>query len=305
MFSRGVVTHYYELNKMKNSKAIPFKIKKSENHALLVQLDDALHFYNHLHYHPEIQISAIIRGEGIFYAGNNMSNFEEMDVFIIGANVPHLLKCSEIYYSKNSPGAKGISLFFDEFSFGKQFFEIKELQGLHALLNNCNRVIKLTGDLKKKIFDKIIATQSIQNEQLVITFLEILSLINQAGKIYLNSQEYNLILNNNEGWRLNEVLNYTFKNFKKEITIEQIAKISFLSRSQFSYFFKLHTGKTYIQFLNELRIENSSNLLKNNITTIEQICYEVGFKNVSNFVRHFKRIKGITPSRYRKTWMIR
>ena len=290
---------------MKNHKPISFKIKKSENHALLVQNDDAPHFYNHLHYHPEIQISAIIRGEGIFYAGNSMSGFIEKDVLIIGANVPHLLKCSNIYYTNNSPGVKGISLFFDEFSFGKQFFEIKELRGLHTLLQHCSRVIKVTGDLKEEIFNKIIATQSVQNEKLIITFLEILSLLRQAEKTYLNSEQYHLILNNNEGGRLNEVLNYTFQNFKQEITIEQIAKIAFLSRSQFSYFFKLHTGKTYIQFLNELRIENASSLLKNNTATIEQICYEVGFKNVSNFVRHFKKIKGAKPSHYRKSWMLR
>ena len=160
-------------------------------------------------------------------------------------------------------------------------------------------------NLKEKIFNKIIATQSVQNEALVITFLEILSLLRQAEKSYVNSEQYSLILNKNEGERLNVVLDYTFQHFKQEVTIEQIAKIAFLSRSQFSYFFKLHTGKTYIQFLNELRIENACILLKNDTTTIEQICYEVGFQNVSNFTRHFKKVKGSTPSSYRKSWMIR
>ncbi|MEM9685729.1 MAG: AraC family transcriptional regulator [Bacteroidota bacterium] len=270
-----------------------------------MQIDEAPYFYNHLHYHPEFQITAIVRGEGIFYAGNNMLAFAEKDVFVVGANVPHLLKCSSVYYTEDSPGVKGISLFFDEFSFGKQFFEIKELQGLSALLHHCNRVVKVAGELKEEVFHKITATQSVQNERLIITFLEILSLLRQAEKTYINSEQYNLMLNKNEGGRLNEVLDYTFQHFKQGITIEQIAKIAFLSRSQFSYFFKLHTGKTYIQFVNELRIENACILLKNNNYTIEQICYEVGFQNVSNFVRHFKKVKGVTPSHYRKSWMIR
>ncbi len=290
---------------MKYKKPIPFKIQKSENHALLVQVDEMPYFYSQLHYHPEFQITAIVKGEGILYASNNMSAFTEKDVFFIGTNVPHLLSSSDVYHSNHSPGVKGISLFFDEFSFGKQFFEIKELQYLQALLQQSNRVIKVCGDLKEEIFNKIIATPSIKNEQLIITFLEILSLIRQTEKIYLNSEQYHLILNNNEGGRLNEVLDYTFQHFKQEITIEQIAKIAFLSRSQFSSFFKLHTGKTYIKFVNELRIENACILLKNNTYTIEQICYEVGFKNVSNFTRHFKKNKGVTPSQYRKSWMIR
>ncbi len=287
---------------MKINKPIPFKIQKSDNHALLVQVDEMPYFYNQLHYHPEFQITAIAKGEGIFYAGNSMSAFEEKDVFVVGTNVPHLLKCSEVYYADRSPGVRGISLFFDELSFGKQFFEIKEMQGLQTLLRESNRIIKVGGALKAAIFEKIMATPTLQDEQLIIAFLEILSLLRQAEKNYLNTEQYHLILNNHEGGRLNEVLEYTFQHFKQEIKIEQIAKIAFLSRSQFSYFFKLHTGKTYIQFVNELRIENACILLKNNRYTIEQICYEVGFQNVSNFSRHFKKIKGITPSKYRKSW---
>lgn len=288
---------------MKAHKPIPFKIPKSESHALRVQVDEAPYFYNQLHYHPEFQVTAIVRGEGIFYAGNNMSLFTAGDVFVVGANVPHLLKCSSLYHSEHSPGVKGISLFFDEFSFGEKFFHIKEMSGVRALLEDCNRVVQVVGDLQEKIFNEIVGTTSLQNEQVIITFLEILSLLRQAQKSYINSEQYSLILNKNEGGRLNEVLDYTFKNFNEEITIEQIAKVAFLSRSQFSYFFKLHTGKTYIQFLNELRIENACILLKNNNSIIEQICYESGFKNVSHFVRYFKKVKGMTPSTYRKSWM--
>lgn len=289
---------------MKIHQPIPFKIPKSENHALLVQVDEAPYFYNQLHYHPEFQITAIVKGEGIFYAGNSMTTFTEKDVFIIGANVPHLLKSSQLYHAKDSPGIKGVSLFFDEYSFGKQFFEIREMHRLLFLLQDAKRVIKVSGEFKEVIFDKITTTTTIEEEELIIRFLEILALLRQANKTYINSEQYKLILTNNEGGRLNEVLDYTFNNFNKEITIEQIAQVAFLSRSQFSYFFKLHTGKTYIQFLNELRIENACMLLRNDNQTIEQICYEVGFKNVSNFVRHFKKTKHLTPSHYRKSWIV-
>lgn len=283
-------------------KPIPFKIQKSHDHALLVQVDEAPYFYDQLHYHPEFQITTIVRGDGVFYAGNNMSAFTPKEVFIIGPNVPHLLKNAPINAPADTSNVKGISLFFDKFSFGKQFFEIKELSAIKSLLQTCNRVIQIKGALKAAIYQKIIATPTLEKEQLIITFLEVLSLINQAEKNYLNSEQYSLILNENEGGRLNDVLDYTFKNVHEEITIEQVAKIAFLSRSQFSYFFKLHTGKTYIQFLSELRIENACVLLRNANYTIEQICYEVGFKNVSNFVRHFKKIKRCTPSNYRKLW---
>lgn len=290
---------------MRIHQPIPFKIPKSKNHALLVQVDKGPFFYNQLHYHPEFQITAIVKGDGIFYAGNNMTTFTAQDVFIIGANVPHLLKCSKEYHTEDSPGVEGVSLFFDDYSFGKHFFEIRELHYIRALLQNSKRVIKVEGELKEIIFNKITTTTSLQEEQLIIRFLETLSLLRQADKTYINGEQYNLVLGNNEGDRLNEVLAYTFKNLNREITIDQISQVAFLSRSQFSYFFKLHTGKTYISFLNALRIENACILLRSKNQTIEQICYEVGFQNVSNFVRHFKKVKGLTPSRYRKSWMVK
>lgn len=290
---------------MKNLKPIHFRIPKSDNLALLVQIDEGPHFYNQLHYHPEFQITAIVKGEGILYAGNQMSTFTEGDVFMIGKNVPHLLKSSNVYHNDNSPGVKGISLFFNKSSFGKQFFELEELSSIKSLLVESKRVIKVEGELQETIFSRIILSPSIKNEKLIISFLEILSLLQQGTKTYINSNQYDLILNNEEGGRFNEILDFTFKNFQKEISIDQISKIALLSRSQFSYFFKLHTGKTYIQFLNELRIENACILLKSNVDTIEQICYNVGFQNVSNFVRHFKKLKGVTPSKFRKSWSIK
>lgn len=290
---------------MSKNKAIHFKIQKSQKHALLVQVDEMPYFYSQLHYHPEFQITAIVKGEGFLYAGNAMTAFVEGDVFIVGSNVPHLFQNSGIYHSEASPGVKGISLFFDEFSFGQQFFAIKEMQRLSELLGESNRVIKVADEHKELLFNRIISTPKLQDERLVITFLEILSLLQQSDKNYLNSAYYKLTMNTHEGGRLSKVLDYTFQNYKEDIKIEQIAQVASLSRSQFSNFFKLHTRKTYIQFVNELRIEKACIALRNNRFTIEQICYEVGFHNVSNFFRHFKKIKGTTPSQYRKSWMIK
>nr|AWJ66317.1 transcriptional regulator, AraC family [uncultured bacterium] len=286
--------------KQKLNKAISFKIQKSDQHALLVQHDQGPYFYDKLHYHPEFQITAIIKGEGIFYAGNNMSTYSNKAVFLIGSGTPHLLKNADQYYTKNSPGVESISLFFDHYSFGKQFFDISEMAGLKTLLQSSNRVIKVSGAKQDEIYNKIIAITSKTKEELVIAFLEILSLIKKAKKEFINSAQYQLVLNDDEGGRLNDVLNYTFKHSKTDISLEDITRVAHLSRSQFSKFFKAHTGKTYIQFLNELRIENACVLLGNTNSTIEQICYETGFKNVSNFVRQFKKVKKETPSGYRR-----
>ncbi|MEO1517608.1 MAG: AraC family transcriptional regulator [Bacteroidota bacterium] len=287
------------------NKAIPFRISKSDKHALLVQLDRGAFFYDKLHYHPEYQITAIEQGEGILYAGNSMTAFSPGDIFLIGPDVPHLLKHPANYYQQADKRAESVSLFFDQQSFGEKFFELSELSGIHSLLQSFRRVIKLTGDCRA-IFQAIQSMPQQEEEGRIIAFLQILSRIRRADKMPLNKQQYRPVRKSeDEGGRLNEVLNYTFRKYREDISLQDIIQVACLSRSQFSSFFKYHTGKTYIQFLNELRVENACVLLTSSTATVEQICYEVGFKNVSNFVRQFKKAKETTPSAYRKLWQLK
>ncbi|MEM9361968.1 MAG: AraC family transcriptional regulator [Bacteroidota bacterium] len=282
--------------------AIPFKISKSANHALLVQEDVGPHFYNRLHYHEDHQLIAIIRGKGILYAGNSTTPFAEGDVFMIGSNLPHILKSNEIYFKDNSPGIHGVSLFFNNNSFGDGFFNIEEMNSFKELLKVSLKGIRIMGTSQKHIFNRIISLTKQHNEKRIIAFLEILSQLNSCKKEFLNHTPLNQTSDVQHNTRLKKVLDYTFENYKQEITIEKIANLAYLSRAQFSHFFKVHTGKTYIQFLNELRIENACVLLKNNQNSIEHICYDVGFQNMSNFLRHFKKQKNLTPIQFRKLW---
>lgn len=282
-------------------KPIPFKVMKSPDHALLVQIDEGEAFYPHLHYHPEYQVTAIVRGDGVLYAGNSMGLFREGDVLLIGSDVPHLFKSAK---RPGNPGIYGVSLFFDRMSFGKLFFDLTEMERVKDLLDESNRVMKVPGRVDSELYKAITRSPKLENEHLLINFLQILSQFCDSQREYLNSAQYRRKLNQNEGGRLNEVLAYTFEHFREEIKIEQIAKVACLSRSQFSYFFKLHTGKTFVQFVNELRVENACLLLRNEGKGIEMIGLESGFNNVSHFIRQFKKIKQMSPSAYQKSWRI-
>ncbi|MCH2083108.1 MAG: AraC family transcriptional regulator [Saprospiraceae bacterium] len=280
-------------------KPIPFKVPKSRQYSLRIQVDDGPHFYDQLHYHPEYQITAIQQGKGILYAGNGMVHFQEGDIFMIGANVPHLLKNAPVYFSETSPEVYAISLFFDEYSFGQGFFEIHELQKIKQLLADSKRVIKVT---HATILDNLLQIQKRVAEAIIIQFLQILSDLSETSKKFINSDYYQLSIHESVGQRLNDIIRYSFEHLQETIRIEEVAEVAHLSRSQFSRYFKLHTGKTFIQFLNELRVESACNLLLHEHYTIEQICYEVGFQNLSNFNRQFRKSKGLTPSAYRKSY---
>jgi AraC-like DNA-binding protein len=90
------------------------------------------------------------------------------------------------------------------------------------------------------------------------------------------------------------------ENFKEPIQLSLISKKAGMSIPAFCNYFKKRTKKTYIDFVNEVRVGHACKLLLTTQTSVLQICFECGFNTVANFNRQFLKIKRITPSQYRK-----
>jgi AraC-like DNA-binding protein len=79
-----------------------------------------------------------------------------------------------------------------------------------------------------------------------------------------------------------------------------VADLLHLTESNFCKFFKKATGKTYSDYLNEMRINEACRLLVQTEKSVNQIAFDCGFETLSYFNRVFLNKKGITPSGYRK-----
>ena len=284
-------------------KPIYFKIPKTGNQSIRIQVDKGVHFYDKLHYHPEFQITLIEKGDGLFFGGTETTKFKPGDIFLIGNNIPHLLKSAKNYYEMDSPGVLSTSLFFSDNSLGSAFFELPEMHLVANLLKSAGRVIKLDRVEEEHLAELILGIKNASAEGVIIMLLQILQEFNRAGKDFLNSEVVEYELKEAGFARMDKVLNFTFSNFSENISIEMVAEQANLSRSQFSRYFKERTGKSYINFLNEVRIENACSQLMTEESTIEKVGYDVGFQNISNFNRQFKKVKHITPSAYRTKFL--
>jgi len=89
-------------------------------------------------------------------------------------------------------------------------------------------------------------------------------------------------------------------NFTRPITIDQISHEAGFCKCHFCREFKKSTGMTPLYFLSVLRVTRSQELLKAKIP-VSTIAMKVGFRDLSSFNRHFKKITGLTPSAYRKS----
>jgi AraC-like DNA-binding protein len=100
--------------------------------------------------------------------------------------------------------------------------------------------------------------------------------------------------------RTNRAVDYIFAHYARELPLEEVAEYLGMKPTYFSRVFKQATGRTFIEFVNRLRISKSCELLADGDKAVTDVCFESGFNNISNFNRRFQQLKGMTPSHYRR-----
>lgn len=281
-------------------KALSFKIPKTGESSFRVQVDEAPHFYDRLHQHPELQITMIVESTGTLFLGDGITTFQEGDLFVIGPNIPHTFKNEAIFHKDVESKAKSISIFFSEAAFGKDFFNLPELAKVKNLFKDAEKGIRIGGKAKEIIGAKL---KSIVNEngfKKMLTLFEILEELSGATeKTFMSTMSFSGQIKDPKSEKINQVFQFIMDNYHQPVSLEQAAAVANLSVSAFCRYFKLRTQKTFGRFINELRISTACKLLIEKEVSASEACYQSGFNNLSNFNRQFKKMTGYTPREYR------
>ena len=280
-------------------KPVSFKIPRTGEGSFNVQVDEVTHFYDRLHFHPEMQITLIQKSHGTLFVGDSISTFQPGDLLVIGPNVPHTLKNDDSFYKNEKLQARSISIFFSKAAFGEVFFQLPELSKINSFLTKAERGIRILGKNKKNIEEKVLAIVAKEGFQRLLLLFSILQdLSNHDQTEQLSRMSFSPQSNELQSQKINRVLQFIMDNYHHPIKLEEVADIANLSISAFCRYFKLRTRSTFSRFLNEIRIAAACKLLMETENSVSEICYEVGFNNLSNFNRQFKKITGFTPSQY-------
>ena len=95
-------------------------------------------------------------------------------------------------------------------------------------------------------------------------------------------------------------LKYMEENYTQKITLAEVAEKTYVSQWHLSKLLNGHTGKSFSELLNHIRIEEAKKLLKDPSLRIGDISEEVGFMDVAHFSKVFKKLEGISANEYRK-----
>jgi YesN/AraC family two-component response regulator len=283
-------------------KVVQFTIPVANESSVIVQEDIMPHFYNHLHRHNETQITWIIKGEGTLIAGNYMQAFKAGDVYIIGANLPHIFKSDAKYFDKRKKNnIHALTFFFNPTGLFENILHLPETKAIKKFVEYTCYGLQAPNNKVKQITAEMLTIHKLKQGHRLAAFLNLLQIfadIKNWRTLASTSHEYTF--SDSEGLRMNEVYQYTIDHYSENITLKQIADVAFLTPHAFCRYFKKHTRKTFITFLNEIRInEACKKIVSGNFDSISSIAYETGFLSAVSFNRVFKKITGKSPKQYR------
>jgi AraC-like DNA-binding protein len=240
------------------------------------------------------------KSDGMCIIGDKVHIIKEGDIFMLGENLPHLFRNDEKYADKKLK-VRIIALHFLPDFGGKEFLELPDLRNIKLLLKKAERGITVEGKTRTEVGKILKQMLTVKGPGKMVLLLQALTLISTSRdtKMILPIGFQPQINEQNED-RINDVYSYTMQNFNQKIHTKQIASIAHLSEHSFCRYFKAKTGKTYTNFLHEIRIKHACKLLIESKLSISQIINECGFVNYANFFRYFKMLTGKTPAEYQK-----
>ena len=250
------------------------------------------------HQHVEYEIALFKEGHGMCFVGNYVGEFKEGDIFLIGSNVPHAF-----YKAEGLEVASSMVVQFKEDFWGKDFLRIPENQLIKNLLDGSMQGIQLTGSGMKKLASLLNQMEADQGISRLLTLLQCLKLMEEScEKNYLSTQQQ-FTRNDKYKQRLDDVFDFTIRNFQQRITLEEVAEIAHMTVTAFCRYFKKSTQKSYVQFLTEVRIGYACQQLQGTDKTILEISYDSGFNSPVNFNKQFYKLKKTTPRDFRSSFL--
>lgn len=242
------------------------------------------------HQQPTWELSLIIEGEGIRTIADMSEPFKSGEVVLVPPETPHCWQ-----FSDNGQKIENITVIFSPELIYTIAATFPELQAQFGNLAEFTKAIAFTGNTRQRLSDGLKLMANLTDAERVTLFIHLLTIIAVCSE----RREIGKLRETDAQRRLKQIEIYIICNYKRDISIDDLAQHVGMNRSSLCTFFKHHSGKTIITYLNEHRLSVACHLLRQTSLTIQQVCYESGFNDVPHFCRVFKRKYGVTPKECR------
>ena len=281
-------------------KALFEKLTFTGQSSLLVRQFKMPYFDAPWHYHPEYELTYIVKGYGRRFVGDHVDSFEAGDLVLIGPDLPHFWRSDDEFYQMDS-GLESESIVIQ---FPGEFVQqglatVPEANGVRQLLERSVHGLHFSPDAAITVIHQLEELPDQSGFRQLLGLLNVLhTLAGDRDGVLLASDGYQLAPGAAETERMKRVLEFMLTNFRDEIRVEQIASVAGMAPAAFCRYFKKRTRKSFVEYLNELRIGHARKLLTDVDMSIGLVGMECGFNTSSHFHRQFRLQTGMTRLHY-------
>jgi len=223
------------------------KVSKEPQHSFSVRQDLVPYVNNRWHYHAEVELIHFKKGEGTQFIGDSIKRFKAGDVVLVGSNLPHYWRFDDIYFEPDAPIAADVRVaHFCENFWGSQFLQLPENVHIKTLLDKAKRGLQITGNTRQKVAGLLDALLHTTDTLRIILLMEALNIIADCKQLTtLSSIGFRYDVAEDEKDRINAIYEYSIRNFKRPIQLEEIAGVANISPNSFCRYFKSRTRKNW------------------------------------------------------------
>ena len=252
------------------------------------------------HFHSEYELILIVQSGGYRMVGDHLAPLRSGDLVLVGPNLPHIYQNDEATPG-HVPPVHAVLIQFEETCLGVDLLRLPALGPVRQLFKRAALGLHVTGATRNTVAAMMHKMEGLSGLQRIILFLDILDTLAASRECRpLASTDFAAAGNPFDQERMNRVCQFIHQRLDQTLFRPDLARLVHLSEGAFSRFFRLHTGKTFSEFVNELRIGRACRLLVESEMNVTEIAFACGFSNLSNFNRQFLRRKKTAPTEFRR-----
>ncbi len=255
-----------------------------------------------LHIHREYELNFIENGAGLIrIMGDSVEKVGDYELVLVGGDdVEHAWEQGDC----RSESIREITIQFSPDLFAPSLLARRQFDSIRKMLEQARYGLVFPQKAIMKVYSLLdqISSEEKSFHQVTRLLNLLFELSISEGVRTLTTGVFAKAPQEPDSRRVKKIKEYINAHFQEDIKLVDAASLVGMSSAAFSRFFKLRTGKTFSDYIIDLRIGNASRLLIDTTTSVTEICYECGFNNLSNFNRIFKRKKGSTPKEFRNLY---
>jgi AraC-like DNA-binding protein len=246
------------------------------------------------HYHPEYELTLIVSGSGRRYVGDAVHDYGPDDLVLVGADTPHT------WESAGTGEHRAVIVQFRRDTFGPGFFDLPEFRQVDRLLAGSAPGLHFAGGGAAAVRGLMSTMPDLDPPRRTLRLMDILvTLCGLAGEP-LATGALVATLDPSARRRVERVIAYVNRCYPEELSIREAARLAAMTPNAFSRFFHRCTGRTFGDYVNDVRLAQACRRLIHDDSAISQIAAECGYANLSHFNRRFRASKGMSPRELRR-----